>query len=127
LKYIADARWVDLAPLMVQALAVERLEKSGMFSSVAARGSGINGDYVLKGDIRQFAAVRQGDATKVRIDIFMRLVSRDDQRKVVAKDFDVLVTVAGSGIKPIVAAFDTALAQVLGDVAVWTAENVEKK
>ncbi len=52
LKYIAGARWADLAPVMIRTLTVETLEKSGRFVSVAARGSEINGDYMLKGDIR---------------------------------------------------------------------------
>tara|TARA_R110000868_G_scaffold33659_3_gene122029 strand:- start:8317 stop:8958 length:642 start_codon:yes stop_codon:yes gene_type:complete len=121
LKYIAGARWADLAPVMIQTLTVETLEKSGRFASVAARGSEINGDYMLKGDIRQFAAEKNGDATQVHVDLFMRLVSRNDNKVVATKDFNVLLPVSGSGIEPMVAAFDAALAQALSDLTVWTA------
>ncbi len=124
LKYIAGARWADLAPVMIQTLTVETLEKSGRFASVAARGSEINGDYMLKGDIRQFAAEKNGDATQVHVDLFMRLVSRDDNKVVATKDFNVLLPVSGSGIEPMVAAFDSALAQALSDLTVWTAAEL---
>ncbi len=121
LKYIAGARWADLAPLMIQSLTVETLEKSGRFASVAARGSEINGDYMLKGDIRQFAAEKNGDATQVHVDLFMRLVSRKDNKVIAAKDFNTILPVPGSGVEPMVQTFDAALAQVLADLTIWTA------
>lgn len=124
LKYIAGARWADLAPVMIQSLTVETLEKSGRFASVAARGSEINGDYMLKGDIRQFAAEKHGDATQVHVDLFMRLVSRNDNKVIATKDFNTTLPVAGSGVEPMVQAFDAALAQVLADLTVWTADEL---
>lgn len=124
LKYIAGARWADLAPLMIQSLTVETLEKSGRFASVAARGSEISGDYMLKGDIRQFAAEKNGDVTQVHVDLFMRLVTRVDNKVIATKDFSTILPVAGSGIEPMVQAFDAALAQVLSDLTLWTASEL---
>ena len=127
LKYIAGARWADLAPVMIQTLTVETLEKSGRFASVAARGSEINGDYMLKGDIRQFAAEKNGEKTQVHVDLFMRLVSRDDNKVIATKDFNTTLPVTGSGIEPMVMAFDAALAQVHADMTVWTASELAAK
>lgn len=127
LKYISGARWVDLAPVMIRRLTVETLEKSGRFVSVAARGSEINGDYMLKGDIRQFASEKNGDVTQVHVDLFMRLVSREDNKVVATKDFNTVLPVSGSGVEPMVQAFDAALAQVHADMTVWTAFELAAK
>tara|TARA_R110000824_G_scaffold390760_17_gene588010 strand:+ start:48340 stop:48981 length:642 start_codon:yes stop_codon:yes gene_type:complete len=123
LKYIAGARWVDLAPLMLQSLLVESLENSGRFASVAARGSEIRGDFMVKGDMRQFAVVNVDGETHVEIDLYLRLVSRENRQVIVARDFRRIVPVDGSGMTPIVAAFDVALGQVLLDVTQWVVEG----
>lgn len=123
LKYIAGARWVDLAPLMVQSLLVESLENAGRFASVAPRGAEINGDYMIKGDMRQFAVVKINDKTHVEVDLYLRLVSRENRQVVAARDFAHVVPVDGSGMTPIVAAFDTALGQVLADVTQWAVDS----
>jgi cholesterol transport system auxiliary component len=126
IKYYAGARWSDRAPRMIQILAVETLQNSGRFSSVAARGSEIRGDYVLKGDIRQFAAEANGDQTGVRVDILARLVNADDRSIVASRDFNVSVPVTGSGIAAVVAAYDAALRQNLSEIMLWTLAEIPK-
>ena len=123
LKYFAGARWIDLAPLMVRNLTVETLENSHRFASVAARGAEIRGDYVLKGDIRQFAAEGADGKLQVRIDFFMRVVSNVNRTVVAAKDFTAVEPVEASGIASIVTAYDKALARNLAAITDWTAAS----
>ena len=123
LKYFADARWIDLAPLMVQKLTLETLENSHRFASVAARGAEIRGDYILKGDIRQFAAEDADGKLHVRVDLFMRVVSNLNRTVVAAKDFTAVEPVEASGIAAIVAAYDKALARDLTAITDWTATS----
>ena len=123
LKYFADARWIDLAPLMVQNLMLETMENSHRFASVAARGAGIRGGYVLKGDIRQFAAEGSDGKLKVRVDFFMRVVSNLNRTVVAAKDFTAVEPVEARGIAAIVAAYDKALARNLAAITDWTAAS----
>lgn len=127
LKYFAGARWVDLAPLMVRNLTVETLENSHRFVSVAARGTGINSDYVIKGDIRQFAAENEAGKMQVRVDIFLRVVSNLKRNVVAAKDFTAVEPVTASGIAAIVAAYDKALARNLEAITDWTAATTSTK
>lgn len=124
LKYYADARWADRAPRLIQNLMVESLENSGRFASVTARDADLRGNYELVGDIRQFAVdVSDASAPAVRIELYVRLV-RDDERTILAaKSFSATVPVVGSGIVPIVAAYDAGLRQTLGDIAVWADES----
>jgi cholesterol transport system auxiliary component len=126
LKFYAGARWVDLAPLMVRRLAIQSLENSQQFASVAARGTEVGGDYVLKGDIRQFAAEADGEQTNVRVDLFMSLVDRDDRSLLAAKDFTAVEPISGHGIEVVISAYDKALSTVLRDITVWTANEVAK-
>lgn len=120
LKYYASARWTDLAPEMIRMLMVQTLESSGRFTSVAARGSEIQGDFFLKGDVRQFAAEKAGDASQVRISLYMRLVSRQTHGVIAAREFSATTPISGSGMIVVVDAYDAALAQVLRDIVDWT-------
>ncbi len=126
MKYYADARWVDLAPAMLQSLAVETLQSSGAFKSVAARGTEINGDYVLKGDIRQFAAEQTGEATGVRVALFMRLVSRRDHSIVASKNFEAVTPLAGHGMESVIGSYQKSVSSVLAELTLWTADEISK-
>lgn len=126
LKFYAGARWVDLAPLMVRRLTIQSLENSQQFASVAARGAEVSGDYVLKGDIRQFAAEANGEQTNVRVDLFMSLVDRDDRSVLAAKDFTAVEPISGHGIEVVISAYDKALSMVLNDITSWTVNEVAK-
>ena len=127
LKYYADARWVDLAPAMLQSLTVETLQSSGAFGSVAARGTEIKGDYVLKGDIRQFAAEQAGEATNVRVVLFMRLVSRSDHSVIASKSFEAVTPLNGRGMESVVGAYQKSLSSVLTELTLWTVDAISKK
>jgi cholesterol transport system auxiliary component len=130
IKYYAEARWSDTAPNMIQTLAAQTFENSDRFASVSMRGSDLNGDYALMGDIRQFAAeagegAKSGE-TAVRVDLFMRLVRVEDRKIVAAKDFNVVVPVTGSGIASVVAAYDAGLRTALDGITLWTLEGTAK-
>lgn len=126
IKYYAGARWSDRAPQMIQSLMVETLENSGRFAFVAARGSEIRGDYLLKGDIRQFAAEAKGEQTSVRVDFLVRLIRIDDRSILASRDFNVSVPVTGSGIASVVAAYDAALHQNLNEIMLWASAETAK-
>jgi len=127
LKYYADARWVDLAPSMLQSLTVETLQSSGAFGSVAARGTEIRGAYVLKGDVRQFAAEQvDGGKTQIRVALFMRLVSRKDHGVIASKGFEAVTPLEGRGMASVVAAYQKSLTSVLTELTLWTADEVSR-
>ena len=106
---------------MVRKLTIETLQNSNRFASVAVRGAEISGDYVLKGDMRQFAAESHDGKIEVRVDFFMRVVSNLHRNVIAAKDFTAVEPVSGSGIAAIVAAYDKALARNLAAITDWTA------
>lgn len=125
IAYYADARWADRAPRMIQMLMVETLENSGRFDAVSPQGAGLRVDYELMGDIRQFAAVpsANGDKNEVRIDLLARLVKKDERSILASGRFSAHAPVEGSGIAPIVRAYDAALRGVLDGMADWAAQQ----
>ncbi|HEX7776118.1 MAG TPA: ABC-type transport auxiliary lipoprotein family protein [Parvibaculum sp.] len=130
IKYYAEGRWSDSAPNMIQMLVSRTLQDSGGFASVSTRGSDLNGDFTLVGDIRQFAAEagdgdKAGD-TSAHVDLFLRLVRVQDHKIVASKDFNSVVPVAGSGIASVIAAYDAALHAALDGIALWTLEETAK-
>ncbi|MDO8288953.1 MAG: ABC-type transport auxiliary lipoprotein family protein [Parvibaculum sp.] len=127
LKYYAGARWADLAPLMIQALTVETLQSSGAFASVAARGTEIRGDFILKGDVRQFAAETAGETTQVRVALFIRIVSRTDHSVLASKSFEAVTPLEGRGMESVVGAAQKSLSAVLTEVTLWSVDEVSKK
>ncbi len=128
IAYYADARWADRAPRMIQSLMVETLENSGRFGAVSARGAGVRAAYELMGDIRQFATVPSADGgrDRVRVDIFARLVREDERTIVASKPFSASVPVGGSGMLPIVSAYDAALREVLDGIALWASTEAAR-
>jgi cholesterol transport system auxiliary component len=130
IKYYADARWGDNAPKMIQALAIETLQNSGRFASVSASGANLDSDYMLMGDIRQFAAEAGEDAksgnTNVRVDLFLRLVRVEDHKIVASRNFNTIIPVAGSSIGSVVAAYDAALHTTLDGITLWTLQELAK-
>ena len=125
IAYYADARWADRAPRMIQMLMVETLENSGRFNAVSPQGAGLRVDYELMGDIRQFAAVpsTNGGTSEVRVDLLARLVKKDERNILASSRFSARAPVEGSGIVPIVRAYDAALRGVLDGMADWAAQQ----
>lgn len=49
-------RWVDRAPLIVQALLIESFENTDRVPAVGASGVGLRADYYVVPDLREFQA-----------------------------------------------------------------------
>lgn len=128
LSYYADARWTDRAPQIVQRLMVETLENTGKFLSVGRRSGGLRSDFALTSDLRMFEAEPGNGlaAPKIRVKISTKLVRQRGNQIVASRVFDA-EAVAQSGQMPaVVRAFDAALHQVLGEMAVWTLTEVHR-
>ena len=82
----------------------------------------------LVGDIRSFSAYRPSDAgigeggTKVRVELFVRLLRARDRTILASRTFSAEASSAG-GMEGVVAAYDQALDVVLTDIAAWTLEQ----
>lgn len=119
-KYYAGARWTDSVPKMVHGLLVETLDKSGGAVALDDRSLALKSEFELVGDIRRFGASPNAEGKSV-VDVAMivRLVRASDRSIVDARSFEASATTKGSGMKPVIAAFDEALGKTVTDITAW--------
>lgn len=121
-QYLPGIRWPDPAPIMIQTLMVRALDATGAFQYVGRRPLGPGGDYAIVTEIEDFQAERLPGSDSARIDV--RLISRIVREEGV----QIVATrrMSASAIAPdlsdaaIIAAFNEATGQVIGDFAEWT-------
>jgi cholesterol transport system auxiliary component len=123
LEYFADAEWADRVPFVVQAALIEAFEKSQVFSGISSESSGLQADFVLATEIRDFAAIYDSPngPPRVRVQLNAELV-RMPGRKILAETVATGEAAgAGNDIPAIVQAFSGALGAAADDLVTWTA------
>lgn len=123
LEYFADSEWTDRAPFVVQAALIDAFEKSRAFSGISSEGSGLQADFVLGVEIRDFSAIYDSPngPPRVRVQLNAELV-RMPSRKILAETVATAeATAAGNDIPAIVQAFGGALGAAVTDLVTWTA------
>lgn len=129
-QYLARARWVDRAPLIVQSLLVESFENSGKVAAVGRSTVGLRADYVIVPDLREFQGmvVTQADDTKtVRVEVRMNIKIIDEfEDKIIASDSFQEYVIAQSDQTPdLVNAFDIALGKTMRDAVEWSIRRIQ--
>lgn len=124
-RFLPRARWVDRAPLIVQALLIESYENSGKVDAVGSSAIGLRADYQVVPDIREFQAILPSDAPEgaplqahVRINI--KIVNDDFDRIIASRSIERVRTSASDDPRDIVIAFDEALGAVMKEVVEWS-------
>jgi cholesterol transport system auxiliary component len=119
IDYYADVVWADRVPAMLQQLLVESFDRSGRIAAVQRQNGGLHGDFTLAPDIGDFE-VDASSNPQAHIRITARLVRMRDRTIVASRSFDAAAPVGGSGIDPVVAAFDSVLSELLPQIVDWT-------
>ncbi|WP_170762997.1 ABC-type transport auxiliary lipoprotein family protein [Ruegeria lacuscaerulensis] len=128
-QYLPRARWVDRAPLIVQALLVESFENSGKVAAVGRSTVGLRADYVIVPDLREFQGLVVSDVedTKtVRVEVRMNIKIIDEfEDKIIASDsFREFVVAASDQTPDLVNAFDVALGKTMRDAVEWSVRKI---
>ena len=128
LKYFARARWTERAPKMVQTLIVESFENTERIVAVGRQVIGLRSDFSLKAELREFQAEYYdgGSVPVVRVRINAKLIRQPRQAIVASQSFEAELRATGSGMDPIVTAFDEALGKVIKDLVVWTRVGMQR-
>ncbi len=125
LEYFAKAEWPDRAPVMVQILLLETLERSGRFSRVAQRSLVLHGDYVVLGALRHFEADYGATAApQVRVALDLQLVRTADGMILAERRFTAAAPAGRNTVAAVVEAFDVATHRALHDVPAWLAQSL---
>jgi len=118
--YIAQARWVGPAEVLFDAAVAGAFDASNRVRLIA-RGEPGRADYALRLDMRNFEtryADKDGAPTvvvRLRAVVIRQAQAGDAAERI----FEAQVPAADNRIHAIVAAYDKALAQVLGDLMAW--------
>jgi cholesterol transport system auxiliary component len=123
-EYFAKAAWTDSATAMVQTLLIESFENTGSIVAVGREAIGLRPDYLLKTDLREFAAIYDGDnpVPHVWVKIIAKLVKMPERRIIASTTSEAKSKAAGSKFTDVIDAFDDALGTVLKDVVMFTLE-----
>ncbi len=120
-QYLANGRWTDPAPVLVQTLLLASLQNQGGFSLVDRDGSGLMPDFTLTTELQEFQAEpATGAAVTVRVSAAMTLIREDDLSIVATRRFSASAMAQTDGTADLVVAFDVALREVMADIVSWT-------
>ena len=117
-----SARWIAAAPELLRTLLVRHLRDARQLEQVSAGGAGLRRTLVL--DLRRFELAETGDN---RLGAEIRLEARlYDSRSanLLARDlFEVVQSVNGAQPAQIVSGFETALGELIPELAGWLGEH----
>jgi cholesterol transport system auxiliary component len=118
LDYYAASRWPAPLPDFLQSLAIEALRASGKFRSVQSDRAAFATDVVLQIEIRRFQAEYTIDAAPVvHVQLLATLGRRNDRSVLASVSAESSVPAAENRMQAVVAAFQSAVASALADLA----------
>ena len=122
--YIEGARWVSPAPLLFQQALIRTFDTTTGAPRLAERGGALRAPAMLTLNVEAFEArYDQGEAAAPLVVVRVHAVIANNQTHAILGDklFTASVRAADNRQGPIVAAFQGAAQQVLGDIASWAA------
>lgn len=123
LEVYPAARWRDPAPMMLRSLLVQAFDQDRRISGVSAVDSGLNGDYSLAMDLRDFQVELVDGSARAAIRLTARLFDRRSNRIVASQSFSTEAPAASSDVASAADAFTTALDQLMPEIVDWTIEQ----
>ena len=118
LDYYAASRWPAPLPEVLESLAIEALRASGKYRTVQPDRATFATDTVLQIEIRRFQAEYQGDAAPVvHVQLLATLGQRNDRSVVASVSAESSVPAAENRMQAVIAAFQSAVATALSDLA----------
>jgi phospholipid/cholesterol/gamma-HCH transport system substrate-binding protein len=115
---VANARWGDNLPILMQARVIQSFENAGYAKSVSRTRDGAAGDYQLILDIRRFGISTSAQPPSAEIDFIAKLVDKDG-KIINASTFQGSAPVKGEGPQAYVNAVDEAFVKLAQDLIGW--------
>jgi cholesterol transport system auxiliary component len=118
LDYYAASRWPAPLPEFLQSLAIEALRASGKFRTVQPDRATFAADQVLQIEIRRFQAEYSAEgAPVVHVQLLATLGQRNDRSVLGSVSAESSAAASENRMQAVVAAFQTATAAALSDLA----------
>ncbi|KIC37111.1 hypothetical protein RA27_21775 [Ruegeria sp. ANG-R] len=128
-QYLPRARWVDRAPLIVQALMVESYENSGKVAAVGRSTVGLRADYVIAPDLREFQGIvvsetENSKTVRVEVRINIKIIDEYEDKIIASSSFQEAVLATSDKTPDLVEAFDVALGKTMRDAVEWSIRKI---
>ncbi|SFK92499.1 ABC-type transport auxiliary lipoprotein family protein [Shimia haliotis] len=128
-EYLPGVRWVDRAPLIVQALLIESFENSGKVAAVGRSTVGLRPDYTIVTDVREFQAhlpkSEEPDAPlEIHVRLNLKIVDSFSDHIIGSNSFTEVVPTQSDEMLDIVTAFDSALGRAMRDSVEWSVRKI---
>jgi cholesterol transport system auxiliary component len=120
--YLADGRWTDGLPKLIQARLVESFEKSERVAAVGTPGEGLHINYSIRVSVRFFGLDVNG-ARRASLDFGAKILNESNGRVLASQSFAASVP-AGPGTVGAVQALDAAFAAATRDLAQWVFSRI---
>jgi cholesterol transport system auxiliary component len=118
-SYVAETRWIAPAETLFDEAVTAAFDGAPGRVRLVARGEPTRADLALRLDVRNFET-RYGDGRNPVVLIRVRAVLARDRAQVAEQIFEARVPATRNRVTAIVAAYNTALGKVLGEVIAWT-------
>lgn len=114
------ARWRDPPPALLGTLLLQAFEQSGRIVGVDRAASGVNTDFVLSSELRDFQIELAGGTPQAKVTLHARLLGFAGNRIVAARTFQATAPAAAQDAASASQAIQAALATLLPQVRDWT-------
>lgn len=120
-QYLPDGQWTDTPAKMLQTALVRELDDTGAFGYVGRVPLGQGGDEAIISEIIAFEAQLQpGGGVVTRMRVSAKIVREADLRIRSTRSFDVTVPAASTKTADLVAAMQSGMVQLVGQMRQWT-------
>jgi cholesterol transport system auxiliary component len=122
MDYFANAAWTDPVPLMIQRLLLQAYETSGRIVSVDRDTAGLETDYLLETEVRDFAAhyTDPQGAPQVIVSIQARMVKMPQRDIAGSLAAEQQAQASTNNLDAIVGAFNQATGAALAQITSWS-------
>lgn len=118
--YVAEVRWVAPAEVLFEEAVATAFDSAAGHVRLVARGEPAPAALSLRLDVRNFETRYSGDHAAVLIRVRVVLARHDGRAPPAEKVFEARAPAARNRVGAIVAAYNEALAKVLGEIVAWT-------
>jgi cholesterol transport system auxiliary component len=123
IQYLADSRWGDRLPALVQSKLVEAFENSGRLGGVGKPGQGLAIDYQVVTDIRAFE-VTAGSPRLANVEISAKILNDRNGTVRAQSVFKATSPVSGTENRDFIEALDRAFAKVGAEIVDWSLKSM---
>ena len=127
--FLPRARWVDRAPLIVQALLIESFENTGKVPAVGRSTVGLRADYVVITDIREFQALVRTDEAgnetlEVNVRLNIKIIDEYEDHIIASSSFEKIRISPSDDPLELATAFDAALGSAMRNAVEWSIRRI---